>query len=256
MTAMLPAGGSQAEPVAEVLRVLQRVIFPVDDLDVVPLYVETNLERGAAELAAEVLAEGTSDTSFSIPVANAAVGEIQTSVRFGPDVPPLPFEDAGPRRSALISAGRRVSFGTYFNAFPASYWRRWTSLQHVTLRIRLAGESTVILYRSTARGFSHPIETISITSDEVASVERTLPLAPFIDGGWYWFDIVGGPHGTTLVEADWLGLAPDRPAGSVSASRRSTSPISCWSSCGRSARRPRCTSSSTASTWSTRAATG
>ncbi|HTV99591.1 MAG TPA: glycosyltransferase [Streptosporangiaceae bacterium] len=211
-----PAEGTAAEPGQDVLRVLQRVIFPVDDLDVVPLYVETNLERGAAELAAEVLAEARSDTSFSVPVANAAVGEIQTSVRFGPDVPPLPFEDAGPRRSALISAGRRVSFGTYFNAFPASYWRRWTSLQHVTLRIRLAGESTVILYRSTARGFSYPIETISIPSDEVTSVERTLPLVPFIDGGWYWFDIIGGPHGTTLVEADWLGIAPDKPAGRVS----------------------------------------
>ena len=30
------------------LRVLQRVVFPGDDLDVVPLYVETNMERGAA----------------------------------------------------------------------------------------------------------------------------------------------------------------------------------------------------------------
>ena len=34
------------------LRVLQRVVFPGDDLDVVPLYVETNPDRGAAELAA------------------------------------------------------------------------------------------------------------------------------------------------------------------------------------------------------------
>ncbi len=38
-------------------RVLQRVVFPGDDLDVVPLYVETNMERGASELAAEMAAE-------------------------------------------------------------------------------------------------------------------------------------------------------------------------------------------------------
>ena len=36
---------------------LQRVVFPGDDLDVVPLYVETKMDRGAAELAAEMAAE-------------------------------------------------------------------------------------------------------------------------------------------------------------------------------------------------------
>ena len=149
----------------------------------------------------------------------------------------------GPRRSALISEGRRVSFATYFNAFPASYWRRWTTVESVTLRIRLAGESTIILYRSTAKGLSHPVETISVESDEPETIERTLPLTPFIDGGWYWFDIVAGPRGTTLIEADWLGAgrARARRAGSASASPRSTGPTSWSSSCARSARRPRST---------------
>jgi hypothetical protein len=36
---------------------VQRVVFPGADLDVVPLYVETNPDRGAAELAAEVAEE-------------------------------------------------------------------------------------------------------------------------------------------------------------------------------------------------------
>jgi galactofuranosylgalactofuranosylrhamnosyl-N-acetylglucosaminyl-diphospho-decaprenol beta-1,5/1,6-galactofuranosyltransferase len=194
------AGGS--------LRVLQRVVFPGDDLDVVPLYVETNMERGAAELAAEMATEsltGTKVTS-SVPAASAAVGEAQSSIRFGHDVPSQLIDQVGPRRSAVINEGRRVSFATYFNAFPASYWRRWSTVSSVTLRIRLAGESKIVLYRSTARGHSHPVETISIESDEPETIERTLPLTPFIDGGWYWFDIVAGPRGTTLIEADWLGL--------------------------------------------------
>ena len=46
--------------VASELRVLQRIIFPGEDLDVVPLYVETDMERGAAELAAELANEGLS----------------------------------------------------------------------------------------------------------------------------------------------------------------------------------------------------
>jgi galactofuranosylgalactofuranosylrhamnosyl-N-acetylglucosaminyl-diphospho-decaprenol beta-1,5/1,6-galactofuranosyltransferase len=200
------------------LRVLQRVVFPGEDLDVVPLYVETNMERGAAELAAELAAEAVTGTRATtpVPVANAAVGEAQSSIRFGADVPAYLAEDVGPRRSALISEGRRVSFATYFNAFPASYWRRWTAVDAVTLRIRLAGESKIVLYRSTAKGFSHPVETISVLSDEPETIERTLSLAPFIDGGWYWFDIVAGPGGTTLIEADWLALAEPAPAGRVS----------------------------------------
>jgi galactofuranosylgalactofuranosylrhamnosyl-N-acetylglucosaminyl-diphospho-decaprenol beta-1,5/1,6-galactofuranosyltransferase len=199
---------SETADVGSGLRVVQRVVFPGDDLDVVPLYVETNPDRGAAELAAELTAQEL--TGFKPSSAEAgvgAVGDAQSIIRFGADVSAYPFEDAGPRRSAVISADRRVSFGTYFNAFPASYWRRWTTVDSVTLRIRLAGESTLVLYRSTARGHCHPIETINVRTDEPVAIERTLPLTPFIDGGWYWFDVVAGPRGTTLIEADWLTAA-------------------------------------------------
>jgi galactofuranosylgalactofuranosylrhamnosyl-N-acetylglucosaminyl-diphospho-decaprenol beta-1,5/1,6-galactofuranosyltransferase len=201
------------------LRVLQRVVFPGDDLDIVPLYVETNMERGASELAAEMANEALTNTKagmVTVPVANAAVGETQSSIRFGADVPGYLIDDAGPRRSALIREGCRVSFATYFNAFPASYWRRWTTVTSVTLRIRLAGESKIVLYRSTARGFSHPVETISVDSELPETIQRTLSLDPFIDGGWYWFDIIAGPRGTTLIDADWLGQGQSAPVGTVS----------------------------------------
>ena len=32
------------------------------------------------------------------------------------------------RTSVTIPAGEEASFETYFNAFPASYWRRWSQL--------------------------------------------------------------------------------------------------------------------------------
>ena len=51
------------------LRVLQRVVFPGDDLDVVPLYVETNLDRGASELASEQLTEALVDSTTVAGVA-------------------------------------------------------------------------------------------------------------------------------------------------------------------------------------------
>jgi len=202
---------TNANPAGQSLRVLQRVVFPGDDLDVVPLYVETNPDRGAGELAAEMqaLSQYGSQAALapSVPAATVALGETQSSIRFGADVPASLTEEVGPRRSGVISPGRRVSFATYFNAFPASYWSRWTTVSSVTLRIRLEGESKIVLYRSTARGHSHPVETIGIESDDRETIERTLPLTEFIDGGWYWFDIVAGPRGTTLVDADWLAPA-------------------------------------------------
>ena len=199
-------------------RVLQRVVFPGADLDVVPLYVETNPERGAGELASELAAEAMTGKKATspMPTTGAAVGEAQTAVRFGRDVPAERRGPDGLRRSAMITEGRRVSFATYFNAFPASYWRRWTTVESVTLRIKIAGESTIVLYRSTARGAGHPVETIRVESAEPATVERTLPLAPFIDGGWYWFDIVAGPEPVTLIEAEWLGQTTRQEPGRVS----------------------------------------
>jgi galactofuranosylgalactofuranosylrhamnosyl-N-acetylglucosaminyl-diphospho-decaprenol beta-1,5/1,6-galactofuranosyltransferase len=209
---------SSASDAGKTLRILQRVVFPGDDLDVVPLYVETQMDRGASELAAEMAAEELTGRKVTggTSTASAVVGEAQSSIRFGADVPGFLAEQVGPGRSALITQGSRVSFATYFNAFPASYWRRWTTVSEVTLRIRLAGESKVILYRSSARGHSHPVEMIHVESDDPETIERRLPLTPFVDGGWYWFDIVAGPRGTTLIEADWLALTDPAPAGRVS----------------------------------------
>ncbi len=200
-------------------RVLQRVVFPGEDLDVIPLYLETNNERGAAELAAEMLAEtlGTGAAAgHRQPTTGAVAGELPSTVRFGPNLPPGTPGGATLRRSAVISEGKRVSFATYFNAFPAGYWRRWTSLESVTLRIRMAGPATVVLYRSSARGHCHPIETIVVDADEPGTIERSLPLASFIDGGWYWFDIVAGQREATLLEAEWAAPAMPVPHGRLS----------------------------------------
>ncbi|MBM4510018.1 glycosyltransferase family 2 protein, partial [Rhodococcus hoagii] len=45
-----------------------------------------------------------------------------------------------------------MSFCSYFNAFPASYWRRWTVLESVLLRLELNGHCRVDVYRSKADG--------------------------------------------------------------------------------------------------------
>jgi hypothetical protein len=58
-----------------------------------------------------------------------------------------------------VRAGERISFGTYFNAFAASYWRRWTTVKEVRLNVRTSGRGTVSVYRSNARGSLQHVET-------------------------------------------------------------------------------------------------
>ncbi len=110
--------------------VLQRVVLPVDrDLDVMKLYVDGRIVRGESAVA-DVTAAAS---------APARAGDREAQI-------------VG-RRSVVVPIGRRVSFCTYFNAFPASYWRRWSVLESITLRLCLRGEAIVIVYRSTGKGF-------------------------------------------------------------------------------------------------------
>jgi len=54
-----------------------------------------------------------------------------------------------PTRTTLeIGAESEVSFATYFNAFPASYWRRWSTLESVVLRVELTGSARVDVHRN------------------------------------------------------------------------------------------------------------
>jgi len=61
---------------------------------------------------------------------------------------------AASRTDLQIAAESEVSFATYFNAFPASYWRRWSTLESVVLRVELTGAARVDVYRSKDTGAS------------------------------------------------------------------------------------------------------
>ena len=89
--------------------VLQNVVFPLDrDPDLLPLYADPETWSVIEE--------------EPVRVSNRAhLGNILG------------------RHRARIVAGRRVSLGTYFNAFPASYWQHWTSVREVRLTVRTNG---------------------------------------------------------------------------------------------------------------------
>jgi len=103
------------------------------------------------------------------------------------------------RTSVSIGAESEVSFCSYFNAFPASYWRRWSILESVVLRLELSGHCRVDVYRSKADGSRIHVEGKEFHD---GTLEFSIDLGPFEDGGWIWFDITTDAD-VELLSAGW-----------------------------------------------------
>ena len=174
-----------------VRRVLQRVILPADaDVDVLPLYVDN--ERSSSVSSTELSATAT-ETVTEAATPEAAVARPENIID---------------RHRVRVPAGTRVSFGTYFNAFAASYWRRWTVVKSVELHVTVSGEGTVIVYRSTADGRAQRVDSAGTADDPSGRFSFDLTLKPFGDGGWYWFDIFAGHRDAVLQEATFVAEVP------------------------------------------------
>ncbi|PND58893.1 glycosyl transferase [Mycobacterium sp. ENV421] len=123
-----------------------------------------------------------------------------------------------PTRTTLeIGAESEVSFATYFNAFPASYWRRWSTLESVVLRVEVTGSARVDVYRSKATGARITVGGTEISSPDATtptSAEFEIGLDPFEDGGWVWFDITTDTN-TTVHGAGWYAPVPAPGRASV-----------------------------------------
>jgi galactofuranosylgalactofuranosylrhamnosyl-N-acetylglucosaminyl-diphospho-decaprenol beta-1,5/1,6-galactofuranosyltransferase len=151
--------------------ILQNAIFPTDrDPDLLPLYVDPETWSVIDD--------------EPVRVSNRAhIGNILG------------------RTSARILAGRRVSFGTYFNAFPAGYWQHWTPVREVALTVRTVGSATILVYRSNGTGVRQRIETREV--DGAMTSRFDLVLDQYSDGGFIWFDIVADEKNALFEGAEW-----------------------------------------------------
>ena len=116
------------------------------------------------------------------------------------------------RTSLAVGAESEVSFCTYFNAFPASYWRRYSVLQSVVLRIEVSGHCRIDIYRSKADASRIHVEGREAVDGDAAQ-EFMIDLGPFEDGGWIWFDITSDSE-VVLESAGWF--APVEAPGEAS----------------------------------------
>jgi galactofuranosylgalactofuranosylrhamnosyl-N-acetylglucosaminyl-diphospho-decaprenol beta-1,5/1,6-galactofuranosyltransferase len=182
-------------------RSIQRVVLPADgQADTMPLYVDAGSVSGFRLIENDEWARKSKKRDEKL----ALVGSVQTDAH---------IEDVRSRRSIFVREGAQLSFGTYFNGFPASYWRRWTTLSSIRLSVKTAGQGSVLVYKSSARGTVQRVESRKVNDD--STVVFDLPLTPFGDGGWYWFDLLATTGGLTLESAEWLTDVEPSRAGDV-----------------------------------------
>ncbi len=180
-------------------RLLMRQIMPVDrDFDVLALYVDAEESR----LDADKYQVGGNRAAKELN--NAAIRQPTST---GASIHPDQIES---RTALRVRSGEKMSFGTYFNAFPASYWRRWSIVTDVTLTIAVRGTgATVLVYKSMANGESQRVDSATTGEQSSATFTFDLTLKPFVDGGWYWYDVIAGDDDTVVESAEWTAEVPE-----------------------------------------------
>ena len=179
--------------------VLMRQIMPANrDTDVIRLYVDPD----PAALDADKFEIGHTRAAQE---ANAIATRIQNAAR---GIKPIHPDQIESRTAFRVEQGETASFGTYFNGFPAAYWRRHTIVDAVRLTVRLQGRgATVIVYKSMANGRSQRVDSASVEG-AAGDFSFDLPLKPFVDGGWYWYDVVAADEDTRVTSAEWSAEVP------------------------------------------------
>ncbi|MGK3957264.1 glycosyltransferase [Arthrobacter sp. R4] len=180
---------------------LQRVILPsADQMDTVSLYVDAGTASGIRLRENDELARTPKLPEQKLQMFSSGSREAH-------------FEDLLTRQSMRVRSGEQMSFGTYFNAFPASYWKRWTSVRDVRLVVRTSGTGTVTVYKSNARGSVQRVDGKHV--DGAATSVFDLTLKPFGDGGWYWFDLAASSGELLLENGEWQAESSRDSKGQV-----------------------------------------
>ena len=206
---------------------VNRVVFPVKDQDLtLPLY--------AIEWTRPHLPEQVFNPPIDLKRLNLSKQSLtgfQRMVDDGitrhADTDSNDVFTVGSRRSITVKAGHRVSLCTFFNAFPASYWRRWTNVGSIRLSLKAQGKGSVIVFKSNGRGLFSPITTLGVDSSaRVTRIETILPLKGFIDGGYYWFDVKADDDAPlTISDAEWDAPVAARRAHAGDAGKTTTASI-------------------------------
>lgn len=107
----------------------------------------------------------------------------------------------GTRVEMRVAPHGRASFATYFNAFPAGYWRHWTPVRRVRLRAVVDAPAVLLVHRSAADGAAVAVGARRL--EPFASAVIEVDIDGCTDGGLVWFELLGQGSEVALVEAAW-----------------------------------------------------
>lgn len=108
------------------------------------------------------------------------------------------------RNTIALKNYGHMSGCTFFNAFPASYWRRWTSVKMVRFTADIQGNAKINVFRSTGRGLMYPVaEKVVHSPQAVERVTVDIPMTGLMDGGYFWFDAESLEGEVIISEAAW-----------------------------------------------------
>jgi galactofuranosylgalactofuranosylrhamnosyl-N-acetylglucosaminyl-diphospho-decaprenol beta-1,5/1,6-galactofuranosyltransferase len=183
-------------PVEPSSTLLQRVIMPrrADPVAVRALYVDEQASstRRVWSPAGGSAAGHPRDADVEVTLANPNARRVR----------------ALSRTSVVVPEQTEVSFAAYFNAFPASYWRRWTALRTLHLRLDVEGAGRVDVYRSKADATQIHVHGELIEGTARRQLDIELDLTPFEDGGWYWFDLSTEDSELIVHSGGWHAPVP------------------------------------------------
>ena len=155
---------------------VMRVVYPVKDAEqTLPLY--------ALDWTRPHVAETTLDSRIDMrrlefgSMNQSTLQRLLRNAGSSAGVSCDSFEIAG-RTSITLKNRGHMSGCAFFNAFPAAYWRRWTSVKTVRFEATTASES----------------ET---------RVCIDVPMTGLMDGGYFWFDAESLDGSVTIADATW-----------------------------------------------------
>lgn len=100
-----------------------------------------------------------------------------------------------------IAAGGTLSTATYFNALPASYWRRHTPVRSVVLHADVVGSGELVVHASDANGTVEELERLT-WEDHDGELTAEVEIERFAGGGWLWFEVEASTE-VELRSAAW-----------------------------------------------------
>lgn len=195
---------------------VNRIVFPTTDAEsTLPLYV-VNWTPSHPDPALFDARESLEKVAFSSLSKRQLSGTLRNGIFSAQEASKTELPAGSvlikSRTSIELAAGQHVSLCTFFNAFPASYWQRWTKVTNVRFIAKVGGVGRIVVMKSSARGIPSTVTTIPVAQED-EFVEADISLSGFMDGGFIWADMESASNDSlTVTNAQWQVPTQERRA--------------------------------------------